>query len=153
MTQANASDARNKAGGYYKRGFSCAESILLAGRELLAPEWDLQILKMATPFGGGLGRAGCICGALSASMMVLGMLHGRTNCDVDRSGVGQHAARIHSLFLETFGSTCCSVLNHNEFDNNSHYVRCLKIGGRTAELLFKCLMEQDLLVEAKENNV
>jgi C_GCAxxG_C_C family probable redox protein len=142
-------EARNKAGEFYKQGFNCAESILLAGRELLAPDWDPRIVKMVTPLGGGIGRVGCFCGALNASIMILGMLKGRTDTATPRFEVGRHAARIHDLFFQEFGSPCCRDLNFSEFDNRAHYVRCLKIVGGTAQLLFEYLANNDLLPERK----
>lgn len=144
-------EARNKAGDYYRQGYNCAESVLLTGRELLAPDWDLQIIKMATPLGGGIGRAGCVCGALNASIMVLGMLHGRTDCKTERREIGQHARKIYELFVQNFGSPCCSKLNFNEFDNEAHYRRCLKIVGGTAKILFEYLESQNLLPGQSED--
>lgn len=140
-------EARNRAGNYYKQGYNCAEAILMTCRELLAPELDPQIVKMATPLGGGIGRTGCLCGALNASIMGLGMLQGRTDCQTDRSNAGQHAANIHKLFTEQFGSPCCSELNFNDFDNVNHYRRCLKIVGGTAFLLFTYFQNQGWLPE------
>lgn len=145
MTQTLALEARDKAGNYYRQGFNCAESVLMAGRELLAPELSPEIVKLATPLGGGLGRAGCVCGALNASIMALGMIQGRTDSSTDRRETSQHAAKIYELFVQKFGSPCCRELNHHEYDNDVHYRRCLKIVGGTAQILIEYLANENLL--------
>ena len=102
---------------------------------------------MAAPLGGGIGRVGCLCGALNASIRILGMLKGGTETATSRHDVGHHAAKIYDLFFQKFGSPCCRNLNFNEFDNRDHYVRCLKTAGGAAQRLFDYLETSGLLLE------
>lgn len=56
--------------------FNCAQAILGA----YGPAEGLSLddcLRVAAPFGGGIGRMGEICGVVNGALMVLGLRHGR----------------------------------------------------------------------------
>jgi len=61
-----------KAVSYFKQGKNCAEAVLLALSEELGISSEL-IPSIATGFGGGLGRNGFVCGAVSGGTMVIGL--------------------------------------------------------------------------------
>ncbi len=135
-------DAKQLAGQYFKEGYNCAEAVLRAFRDAYELDISDEALKMATGFGGGLGHAGCICGALTSSVMVLGAREGRTDRSQSRAGVYNSAEEFHRRFLEKFGATCCRVLNPHPFDTKEHLRNCLKITGNTAGLLVEYLEEK-----------
>ncbi|MCX7780803.1 MAG: C-GCAxxG-C-C family protein [Negativicutes bacterium] len=127
------------AGQRFKEGYNCAEAILRAFVEKLGLEVSDDALKMASGFGGGVGHAGCMCGALTAATMVLGLLEGRTSKEQSRGAIYESAGEFHKLFTEKFGTSCCRVLNPHPFETKEHLRNCLKITGNTAELLEKYL--------------
>ena len=137
-------EARNRAGDKFKTGLNCSESILQAFNELLNNPLSEESLKMASGFGGGLGHAGCMCGALTSSAMVLGLFQGRTDPQTDRHPVYNLAHEFHDRFSDKFGGTCCRVLNPHEFDTPEHLKNCLKITGGTAKLLMEFIQEKEL---------
>ncbi|GAB6180174.1 C-GCAxxG-C-C family (seleno)protein [Desulfotomaculum defluvii] len=137
-------EARNKAGGYYKQGYNCAEAIFLAFREYLAPEMNPEQVKLITCFGSGLGHAGCMCGALSGSVMAISMLKGRTTNQVSRDEAYAVVSQFHDRFEAKFGSTYCKVLNQHPFESAEQLKNCLKITGGTAKLLMEFLQEKGL---------
>ena len=58
-----------KATEYFKQGYNCAQSVLLA----FAPDLNMDndtALKLASSFGGGMGRLREVCGAVSACCTV-----------------------------------------------------------------------------------
>ncbi len=60
----------------FAREFNCAQAILGA----YGPAEGLCLddcLRLAAPFGGGIGRLGETCGAVIGALMVLGLRHGR----------------------------------------------------------------------------
>lgn len=138
--------ARNEAGNNFKSGFNCAEAVVTTFNTLLNEPFKPEVVKMASGFGGGLGHAGCMCGALTGSVMVLGMINGRTSSSQDRTPIYQLAKEFHDRFEQTFGGTCCRVLNQFEFDSPEHLRNCLKLTGNTAKLLMEFLEEK----QAKE---
>ena len=56
----------------FDSGCNCAQAVLLAFASELGLSPDLAI-KIAAGFGGGLGRSGETCGALSGAIMVIGL--------------------------------------------------------------------------------
>jgi C_GCAxxG_C_C family probable redox protein len=69
-----------KAFSRFNEGFSCSQSILSTYGEDYGLNRDLA-LRIATPFGGGIGRMGEICGAVTGAFMVIGLKHGVTSVD------------------------------------------------------------------------
>ncbi|MHB8126442.1 MAG: C-GCAxxG-C-C family (seleno)protein [Desulfitobacteriaceae bacterium] len=138
-------EARSLAGNKFKSGFNCAESILHAFNEMLNKPLSSESLKMSSLFGGGLGHAGCMCGALSGSIMILGLFKGRIDTEQARDPIYDLAHDFHDRFVNEFGATCCRSLNPHEFDSPEHLRRCLKLTGGTAKLLMEYILEKELV--------
>jgi C_GCAxxG_C_C family probable redox protein len=137
-------DAKQLAGQNFREGYNCAEAIVRAFRDALNIDISDEALRMASGFGGGLGHAGCMCGALTGATMVLGMLQGRVTKEQNRDPIYSSAYEFHGIFKNAFGATCCRVLNPHTFDSKEHLRNCLKITGNTAELLMKLIEEKRL---------
>ncbi|MCL6561014.1 MAG: C-GCAxxG-C-C family protein [Firmicutes bacterium] len=145
MSQDLVLEARNKAGDNFRQGYNCAESIFLTFRDLVAPELDAGLVKMFTGLGAGFGHAGCACGSLTASAMVIGLFKGRTSVQEDLEPGYEATQRFHDLFEEKFGGTCCRVLNPHPYDTPEHLRNCIKITGNTAKLLMEYLIQKGLV--------
>jgi len=106
---------------------NCAESVLRG--VCLAQGIELPDIakKMATPFGGGIGRAEDVCGALSGGVLAIGASIGRTRPEEDRLKSYDTARELHKMFLKGFSSTSCKVLNKSDFKSAEHRVRCGRI--------------------------
>lgn len=146
MTQ-HKTNAQDQATENFKAGFNCAESVVRSFRDLLKLDVSDEALKMASGFGGGLGHAGCMCGALSGATMVLGMLQGRSSTEQNRGPVYSSAQEFHNIFSGQFGATCCRVLNPYEFGSQEQRQTCLKITGTTADLLWKYIVGRQLIAK------
>jgi C_GCAxxG_C_C family probable redox protein len=144
MSENIALEARNKAGGYFKEGYNCAEAMFLTFREYLAPELDKEMVRLFTGFGSGVGESGCMCGALMGAITGLNMLKGRVSNQEDRSLSYDYAREFHDKFVDKFGTTCCRALNPYPFDTKEHLRNCLKITGNTAKLLVEYIEEKGL---------
>ena len=137
--------AKSQAGQYFKSGFNCAEAVLRAFLDITGKSADEALLRSTTGFGGGIGHAGCVCGALAASVMSIGILTGRTDSAQSRQASYDLAAEFHQKFQDRFGGTCCRGLNPHPFETREHLVNCIKITGNTAALLAEFLEEKGLL--------
>ena len=126
----------------FKDGYNCAEAVVRAFRDFYQLDISDEALKMSSGFGGGLGHAGCMCGALSGATMVLGMLQGRTNKEQSRGPIYSSSKEFHGVFADKFGAACCRVLNRHEFGTREQRHRCLEITTTTAELLGKYIQER-----------
>lgn len=129
----------------YKEGYNCAESVLRAFREDLGLALGDDTLKIASGFGGGLGYAGCMCGALSGATMIIGLLQGRVDAHDSRDPVYASAREFHDVFAGHFGATCCRALNPHEFNTIDQKRTCYRITGETAELLARFLAAKGLV--------
>jgi len=114
--------------------FNCAESVLRGVCHAQGIELPDTAKKMATPFGGGVGRSEDICGALTGGIMALGASLGRTSPDEDRLRSYDAAGKLYRLFLEEFSSTSCKVLNKSDFKSPEHRIRCGKFVAGCARL-------------------
>lgn len=139
-----ATEARNKAGNYFKEGYNCSEAIFLTFREILDPEMDPTMIKLVTGFGSGVGESGCMCGALTGSVFALNMVKGRTTNLESREEAYEYAKEFSERFTEKFGTTCCRALNPYPFETREHLVNCLKITGNTGKMLMEFIIEKNL---------
>ncbi len=100
-------DRAEAAAEIMRKGLNCSQSVVKAfASELGVPE-DAAV-KMAASFGGGMGRHGYICGAVSGAAIVIGAKFG--NCDpADTAGREKTYAAVSKL-LERFGKEYGTVL-------------------------------------------
>ena len=96
-----------KACTNFKNGYNCAQAVLLAFAEVLGID-DVFALKLASSFGGGMGRLREVCGAVSAMFMIAGLLQGYTEPNNDEIKA-QHYKLIQNLGNE-FKSRCGSII-------------------------------------------
>lgn len=94
----------------FEQGFNCAQSILAA----FAPRHGLtreHALKIACPFGSGMMR-GSTCGAVTGSLMVIGLAHGRCNAGdmAARSKTYALAQAFQDRFDAQHGTCSCEEL-------------------------------------------
>lgn len=87
-----------QARNYFKQGYNCAQSVLLVYAEDCGLTKDTA-LKLASSFGGGMGRLREVCGAVSAMFMVAGLKYGYVENDND-AVKAEHYVRIQNLANE-----------------------------------------------------
>jgi len=99
----------------FDSGFNCAESVLLAVTNELNKEGiasDPMIPKIATGFGGGIGRNGDVCGALIGGVMAMSLALGRDNAEKSREPCYAAVDRFYNDFRIRFGSCRCRELTN-----------------------------------------
>jgi len=153
MNETQLKNAAASAGNYHSMGFNCAESIFLTFRAIAVPDMNEDMVRMASPFGGGMGRSGCVCGALSGAIMILGAAKGRVSPDVPRKQSYELSNEYHNRFKAKFGATCCRVLVKAEFGSKEQGARCYDIITESAELLMDFLIEKDMVVNENTGKV
>lgn len=100
----------------FTAGYNCAESILLAFSDYLGLEKHI-IPRIATPFGGGLALKGCVCGALSGAIMVLGIKYGREEPTQEKEPSYSRAASLIDKFSSKYGTINCKEITGLDFSN------------------------------------
>ncbi|MGA2670868.1 MAG: C-GCAxxG-C-C family protein, partial [Dehalococcoidia bacterium] len=100
-----------KAKKQFEKGFSCAPAVLSTYSEQLGLEEALA-LKVACGFGGGIGRTGRTCGAVTGAVMVIGLKHGQADVADEESRQKTH--KLVKQFIDKFtalhGSIECREL-------------------------------------------
>lgn len=100
-----------KAKKQFEKGFSCAPAVLSAYAERLGLEEALA-LKIACGFGGGIGRMGRTCGAVTGAIMAIGLKHGQADADDEESRRRTHelVKEFINRFIALHGSIECKEL-------------------------------------------
>ena len=98
----------------FVEGYNCAQAVAMAFSDVtgLTPEFSA---KMASSFGGGMGRMREVCGAVSGMLMVAGLLYGYDTKDDDQAKMAHYALvqELAGKFREQTGSIICRELLEN----------------------------------------
>lgn len=115
-----------KAEKYSFDGYNCAESVLLA----FLNDWEKYFRSgitsaAATAFGGGMGRSGHICGAVSGGLIAIGLAVGRTEAkDEDGKQEAYEAARqLLQSFRRQWGALTCRELTQCDLSTPEGYAK------------------------------
>jgi C_GCAxxG_C_C family probable redox protein len=95
------------ASEYMKKGYNCAQSIIKAYANEVGMNQE-DAVKMASALGGGVGRNGHICGAVSGAALIIGMKLGTT--DPANFQAKEKAYNKTNQLLEKFSAENKSVL-------------------------------------------
>ena len=144
---------REMAMANFMKGYNCSQSVVLAFADML-PVNESDLLKMASSFGGGMGRLREVCGSVSGMFIVIGLLYGY---DGPETGPvkAEHYKRVQELahrFEEKHGSIVCrELLGLNvkreaptpEARTKEYYKKrpCPEIIGDAAEILEEYIKE------------
>ncbi len=147
---------REQAMNNFKKGYNCSQSLVLAFSDILPIDTEV-LSKMASSFGGGMGRLREVCGSVSGMFMIAGILYGY---DGPQTGEvkANHYARIQELahkFEEEHGSIICREMlgldvKHDipipEARTEEYYKKrpCAEIIGDAAEILEKYIKENPI---------
>ena len=103
-----------QAAELFLSGYNCAQSVVVAfcDRTGLQPDFAA---RMASSFGGGMGRMREVCGAVSGMLMVLGLLYGYDvpGDDVVKKRQYQTVQDLCARFREEKGSIICREILKN----------------------------------------
>lgn len=95
----------------FKQGYNCSQAVFAAFCDETGMDFETA-LKIASSFGGGMGRLREVCGAVSGAFMVLGMKYGSTDPS-DKTSKKRHYKLIQDFakdFENENGSIICREL-------------------------------------------
>ena len=104
-------DREKRAHENFCGGLNCGQSVFMAFADLTDLTYE-QAMKLSAPFGGGMGRMREVCGAVSASMMVLGLLFydAAHPTNEEKSALYAREQEVASRFRKAFGTIICREL-------------------------------------------
>lgn len=103
------------AGDLFWGGYNCAQSVAVAFCDVTGLEKDFAA-RMASSFGGGMGRQREVCGAVSGMLMVAGILYGYDNPgdkDCHKKAHYQLVQYLAGRFREEVGHIVCREILKN----------------------------------------
>lgn len=101
------SDKVDKAYEYFSNGYNCAQSVVNSFAEDLGFDEHLGN-SFAAGFGGGMGKMGKTCGAVTGAFMVIGVFNQTMYTDV--AGLKANSNRLIKRFTEKF------IIHHGHLD-------------------------------------
>lgn len=107
-------DHREYAAQLFLDGYNCAQAIAVAFSEVTGLSADFSA-RMASSFGGGMGRLREVCGSVSGMFLVLGLLYGydMPGDDVSKKRQYQDVQALAARFREQAGSIICREILKN----------------------------------------
>ena len=102
---------RELAEQLFHEGYNCAQSVFCAFCDVTGFEQDAAA-RLASSFGGGIGRLREVCGAVSGAMMVFGYLRGYSD-PTDQEAKKALCAKVQEFaqrFRERNGTIICREL-------------------------------------------
>ena len=148
---------KEKAMQSFLNGYNCSQCMILAFEDLITIDLETA-LKIASPFGGGMGRLREVCGSVSGMFMVLGYIKGY-NDPKDYEGkkvLYEHIQELARRYEDANNSIICrdllglSVKKEDaapEKRTAAYYQKrpCAEKIGSAAEILEQYLMELGIL--------
>ncbi len=142
------------AGELFEKGYNCSQSVFAAFCDETGLTNDTA-LKIASSFGGGMGRLREVCGAVTGMFMVVGMKYGYTDAS-DKRAKTEHYRLIQDLakqFEKENGSIICrellgiSIKHDNpipETRNENYYKKrpCTEIVEQAARILDEYILSK-----------
>ncbi|ROR26368.1 C_GCAxxG_C_C family probable redox protein [Mobilisporobacter senegalensis] len=142
-----------KAMKFFKEGYNCSQSVFLAFSNEYGMDTDTA-LKLASSFGGGMGRLREVCGAVSGMFLVAGLIYGYSD-PKDFENKTEHYKRIQYLAKEFQDKNqsiiCRELLNLTDKKNDpvpeqrtkEYYQKrpCVELVGMAADIMEKYIEE------------
>ena len=104
-----------KAAELFLQGYNCAQAVAVAFCDVTGLTEEFSA-KIASSFGGGMGRQREVCGAVSGMLMAAGLLYGYTDPGPEDLYKKEHYQLVQDLcgrFREEAGSIICRELLDN----------------------------------------
>ncbi|MBQ9832558.1 MAG: C_GCAxxG_C_C family protein [Clostridia bacterium] len=150
-----AQNKREKAQELFKKGYNCAQAVLLTYAEELGLD-EKTAAMISSSFGGGMGRMREVCGAVSGMFMAAGLKYGYSDAN-EKEGKAKHYALIQELatrFREKNGTIICRELldgiesSHAPIpsERTQHYYKkrpCEFLVGDAAEIIGRYFSENN----------
>lgn len=134
-----------KSATLFRQGYNCAQSVMLAMQDFWNENKTLEP-KVASAFGGGIGRRGSLCGALTGGVIAIGQKYGSNRpLPEEREKAYSLALKFYERFQKENGSVYCrdlvgyNLADQKELkkarDSNVFFSKCIPVVERAVELL------------------
>jgi len=137
-----------KAANHFKQDYNCAQSVLLAMQEYYGIRRNKLIPKIAIAFGGGIGRRGSLCGALTGAIMAIGLKHGTNKTDLEeKEKTYKIALKFYDQFSKECGSPFCRELIGYDLTNPEELEKLRKSNVRDEKCTYFVKKAVEILID------
>ena len=118
-------------------GFYCSEAIVSSVRKNIDPNMPIALVSAGSGFPIGVGRAKCMCGAISGAVICLGYFFGKDR-SAPASAKGKTCAELAYELQESFrknhkGTLCCHIhVKGMDLASGEHKKQCVSFTGEMA---------------------
>ena len=146
------SEKSEKAKELFKSGYNCSQAVLGVFCEELGLDFDTA-MKIASSFGGGMGRMREVCGTVSGMFMAAGLAYSSSEGSAEnKKNQYQVVQELAKRFKDKNGSIICRELlagvenstNPVPSERNKEYYKkrpCIELVGDSVEILEEFLKE------------
>ena len=105
------SEKGEKAKALFLQGYNCTQAVAGAYAEEMGMDFE-TVVRLASGFGGGMGRMRQVCGTVSGMVLVASVKLGYTDPKSveEKKALYQEIQRLAALFKEKNGSIVCGEL-------------------------------------------
>ena len=148
------SEKIEKAKELFKSGYNCSQAVLGVFCEELGLDFDTA-MKIASSFGGGMGRMREVCGTVSGMFMAAGLAYSSTDSSAEnKSNQYKIVQELAKRFKDKNGSIICRELLQGVESSTSptpsertetYYKKrpCIELVGDSVEILEEYLKETE----------
>ena len=114
------SELGEKASNLFLKGYNCSQAVLL----VILEHWGVKnelVPKIATGFGGGIGRCGSICGSLTGGVMAIGTRYGTSEPSENRLPTYELSRKFYGQFEKQNKGVLCKELIGYTLSNPDEY--------------------------------
>ena len=130
--------------------FFCSEAVVTVINNYLGQPYQPEVVKMASGFPIGMGKAGCLCGSVSGGQMALGIVYGRTQGEAMQEKMFEMSKGLHDHTIKEYGSCCCRVMTRkwrgDDFKSPERKRHCVEITGKVAEWVAEQLINDNKIL-------
>ena len=127
--------------------FFCSEAVVTVINNYLGQPYHPDVVKMASGFPIGMGKAGCLCGAVSGGQMALGIVYGRTQGEEMQEKMFEESKGLHDHVIKDYCSCCCRVMTRqwkgDEFKSPERKKHCIAITGNVTQYVAERLIDEN----------
>ncbi|MDD6308713.1 MAG: C-GCAxxG-C-C family protein [Clostridia bacterium] len=132
---------KEKAVDLFTKGFNCCQAVVGAFEDQLSIDKS-ELMRIASSFGGGMGRLGEVCGAVTGMFIVFGLVHGfdtPDNSTVKKDHYGNIQALAHTFSAKHDSILCRELLSSNTESRHS----CTQMVQDAVEILEHVITEKN----------
>ena len=124
-------ELRQEAEDLFRSGkFFCSEAVFYVINRHLGNPVPESVVRVASGFPIGIGKTGCVCGALSGGVMALGLKFGRSAPGDQAPKILELSGKLTERFKARFAHTCCrEITKAVQFASQDRREKCIAITG------------------------